>query len=254
MLSLNRNARTVTLASLVYLAVASTLFTSAFALASGDPEPVEGTEPNHERSTAFIMGDVATLHDAKDVGEAVDPVVAKGSEVPEPRRFDFIFETPSRTKRVAETMFPMSWDVPLVPSTHAVMTSMSLPRRSLRPCNYNQYADLVSLTRFPDGDAYADPDDFPPWGFPSRFQARFREGFTTWVVCVDVIALLVTVVALVIITVLAMLLLDLCLCCFGARDAEDGAAETADTATETLLPTCEGKPAKQTQTGDDANV
>jgi hypothetical protein len=129
-------------------------------------------------------------------------------------------------------MFPMSWDVPLAPSTHVALASM--PRRSLRPCRHGwehprRHADLFSLARVRDGD------EAPPWALP-------REGFavTTWVVCVDVIALLVTVVALVIITVLAMLLLDVCLCCFGgccARD-DDAArrADTADAATETLLP------------------
>ena len=139
-------------------------------------------------------------------------------------------------------MFPMSWDVPLAPSTHVALASM--PRRSLRPCRHGwehpgRRADLFSLARARDGD------EAPPWALP-------REGFavTTWVVCVDVIALLVTVVALVIITVLAMLLLDVCLCCFGVRDDDDAGtrrADTADAATETLLPRPEdGKqPAKR---------
>ena len=133
----------------------------------------------------------------------------------------------------------MSWDVPLAPST----PSRSRPCRDLRPCRHGwehpgRRADLFSLARARDGD------EAPPWALP-------REGFavTTWVVCVDVIALLVTVVALVIITVLAMLLLDVCLCCFGVRDDDAGTrrADTADAATETLLPRPEdGKqPAKR---------
>ena len=248
--------RTVTLVSLVlYLAVASSsLITPALALAaSGDPEgpkaddsggALESSEAESSdlsvSSTAFIMGDVATLLDAKDMdGESSNVVpqlgesssknvLPKGGSV-----FSFIFgEEPSRTKRVVETMFPMSWDVPLAPSTHVALASM--PRRSLRPCRHGwehprRHADLFSLARVRDGD------EAPPWALP-------REGFavTTWVVCVDVIALLFTVVALVIITVLAMLLLDVCLCCFGgccARD-DDAArrADTADAATETLLP------------------
>jgi len=252
--------RTVTLASLVlYLAVASSsLITPALALAaSGDPEgpkaddsggALESSEAESSdlsvSSTAFIMGDVATLLDAKDMdGESSNVVPQLGESssknvLPEGGSvFSFIFgEEPSRTKRVVETMFPMSWDVPLAPSTHVALASM--PRRSLRPCRHGW--DLFSLARARDGD------EAPPWALP-------REGFgvTTWVVCVDVIALLVTVVALVIITVLAMLLLDVCLCCFGgccARDDDDARrADTADAATETLLPRPEdGKqPAKR---------
>ena len=246
-------ARTVTLASLVYLAVASSLFAPAFALAaSGDPEAkaddsvAAASEGSSDvaaggSSTAFIMGDVATLLGAKDMDEAgessnVVPSGESSSKNEYPRGFfSFVFggekESPSRTKRVVETMFPMSWDVPLAPSTHVAFASM--PRRSLRPCRHGRedpgrYADVFSLARAREGD------EAPPWALP-------REGFgvTTWVVCVDVIALLVTVVALVIITVLAMLLLDLCLCCFGVRDDDDAAprpADTADAATETLLP------------------
>lgn len=246
-------ARTVTLASLVYLAVASSLFAPAFALAaSGDPEAkaddsvAAASEGSSDvaaggSSTAFIMGDVATLLGAKDMdeagessndaGELVEPVPGESSKN-DPGVFSFIFgEEPSRTTRVVETMFPMSWDVPLAPSTHVAFASM--PRRSLRPCRHGRedpgrYADVFSLARAREGD------EAPPWALP-------REGFgvTTWVVCVDVIALLVTVVALVIITVLAMLLLDLCPCCFGVRDDDDAAprpAHTADAATETLLP------------------
>jgi hypothetical protein len=187
------------------------------------------------------MGDVATLLGAKDMDEAagessnVVPSGESSSKNEYPRGFfSFVFggekESPSRTKRVVETMFPMSWDVPLAPSTHVAFASM--PRRSLRPCRHGRedpgrYAEVFSLARAREGDE-------APWALP-------REGFgvTTWVVCVDVIALLVTVVALVIITVLAMLLLDLCLCCFGVRDDDDAAprpADTADAATETLLP------------------
>ena len=258
--------RTVTLASLVlYLAVASSsLITPALALAaSGDPEgpkaddsggALESSEAESSdlsvSSTAFIMGDVATLLDAKDMDGESSNVVPEGESSSKnvlPKGgsvFSFIFgEEPSSTKRVVETMFPMSWDVPLAPSTHVALASM--PRRSLRPCRHGwehprRHADLFSLARVRDGD------EAPPWALP-------REGFavTTWVVCVDVIALLVTVVALVIITVLAMLLLDVCLCCFGgccARD-DDAArrADTADAATETLLPRPEdGKqPAKR---------
>ena len=124
-------------------------------------------------------------------------------------------------------------------------TCLSRRRRTSRsrPCRHGRedpgrYAGLVALARARDGDEAP----FPREGF----------GVTTWVVCVDVIALLVTVVALVIITVLAMLLLDLCLCCFGgccARDDDDARrADTADAATETLLPrpVLEGdKPAKR---------
>jgi len=241
-------ARTVTLASLVYLAVASSLFAPAFALAaSGDPEAkaddsvAAASEGSSDvaaggSSTAFIMGDVATLLGAKDMDEAagessnVVPSGESSSKNEFPRGFfSFVFggekESPSRTKRVVETMFPMSWDVPLAPSTHVALASM--PRRSLRPCRHGW--DLFSLARARDGD------EAPPWALP-----REGLGVTTWVVCVDVIALLVTVVALVIITVLAMLLLDVCLCCFGgccARDDDDARrADTADAATETLLP------------------
>ena len=78
-------ARTVTLASLVYLAVASSLFAPAFALAaSGDPEAkaddsvAAASEGSSDvaaggSSTAFIMGDVATLLGAKDMDEAGEP-------------------------------------------------------------------------------------------------------------------------------------------------------------------------------------
>ena len=285
-MTLNNNAsfakRTVTLASLVlYLAVASSgLFTPALALASGDPEAnkaddsvaaaaFEGSSDvavADDSSTAFIMGDVATLLGAKDMDEAAGessndagerrlvelPGTSskKNHHHPEKSVFSFIFggekESPSsRAKHVvAETVFPMSWDVPLAPSTRVALAST--PRRSLRPCHRGhhgredpgRYAGLVALARVRDGDEAP----FPREGF----------GVTTWVVCVDVIALLVTVVALVIITVLAMLLLDLCLCCFGgccARDDDDARrADTADAATETLLPrpVLEGdKPAKR---------
>jgi hypothetical protein len=246
----------------VYLAVASSLFAPAFALAaSGDPEAkaddsvAAASEGSSDvaaggSSTAFIMGDVATLLGAKDMDEAgessnVVPSGESSSKNEYPRGFfSFVFggekESPSRTKRVVETMFPMSWDVPLAPSTHVAFASM--PRRSLRPCRHGRedpgrYAEVFSLARAREGDE-------APWALP-------REGFgvTTWVVCVDVIALLVTVVALVIITVLAMLLLDVCLCCFGVRDDDAGTrrADTADAATETLLPRPEdGKqPAKR---------
>ena len=179
--------RTVTLASLVlYLAVASSsLITPALALAaSGDPEgpkaddsggALESSEAESSdlsvSSTAFIMGDVATLLDAKDMdGESSNVVPEKrhraassknvlpngDDEENTPKRrvkiFSFIFgEEPSSTKRVVETMFPMSWDVPLAPSTHVALASM--PRRSLRPCRHGwehpdeRRADLFSLER-----------------------------------------------------------------------------------------------------------
>ena len=89
--------RTVTLASLVlYLAVASSsLITPALALAaSGDPEgpkaddsggALESSEAKSSdlsvSSTAFIMGDVATLLDAKDMDGESSNVVPKGESL-----------------------------------------------------------------------------------------------------------------------------------------------------------------------------
>lgn len=250
MRSLNWNTRTVAVAALV-LAVASHL--PHVALASGDPEVVDGVEPTHEGSTAFIMGDVATLLDVKDMQEtdsAAPDELAKGWEdalevSTQPRRFDFVFTSP---RRAVETMFPMSWDVPLTPSTMIT----SVPRRSLRPCHHGgddmmRYADLFSLTRA------RDETDDAPWLRPSMaFTTTNTKTLTTWVVCVDVIALLVTVVTLVIITVLAMLLLDLCMCCFGVRDGDDeDGPETADASTETLLPLTDSRTEKQKQFAED---
>ena len=254
--------RTVTLASLVvFLTVASSLFAPAFALPSGDPEANKADdsvlaaadfEDSIEvaaggSSTAFVMGDVATLLGTKDMDEAGESsndageqqlVELKRSSSSENNAHGILSE-PSRAKRVVETIFPMSWDVPLAPSKHIAFASM--PRRSLRPCHHGHHGDhghhagLFSLSRARDSDEAPLPHE--------------EFGVTTWVVCVDLIAILVTVVALVIITVLAMLLLDLCLCCFGVRDDDDARrADTADAATETLLPrpVLEGdKPAKR---------
>jgi|TARA_B110000977_G_scaffold97815_1_gene128760 hypothetical protein len=241
----------VAVSALVFLSVASHL--PQVALASGDPEAVADVEPSKQGSTAFIMGDVATLLDAKDMEDdtwmKASALANELAEVPEqpPRKFDFVFSYPSRTRRAVETMFPMSWDVPLAPET--VITSF--PRRSLRPCHHGhdmmRYADLFSLTRARDENDVA-----PSWTRPSMEYTT--KTFTTWVVCVDVVALLLTVVALVIITVLAMLLLDLCMCCFGVRDSDEDGPETAEASTETretLLQTdFDSSPGKQAKFAD----
>lgn len=122
-----------------------------------------------------------------------------------------------------DTMLPMPWELPQGAATTIVTTSV--PRRGLRPCP-RRFQEVLAVTRAADDLEL----DEVALGLVTR-----RQGWTTWVISVDLVGLTITIIALVLVILLALILSDIC--CGGDGEEAGGgdAANEVIDEKETLL-------------------